>query len=395
MSKILVLVFVMLGATSLFGQTPAKANLAPTPPMGWNSWNKFGCKIDEKLIRETADAMVSSGMKEAGYVYLNIDDCWMADKRDASGKLESDPTRFPGGIKALADYVHSKGLKIGIYATPGSRTCGNIWNDYPGKLGSLGHEQLDADTFAAWGVDYLKYDWCRADEDGLKNQAAFTVMHNALKRTGRPIVFSIHDEPQLPVPFWRPQIANLWRTTSDIRDNWQSVMSLLDRQVGLEKYSMPNAWNDPDMLEVGNGGMTDAEYRAHFSLWALLNAPLMAGNDLRTMPAATKEILTNKEVIAVNQDWGGKQGFKLRDDGDHEVWIKPMSDGSRAVVMLNRSGEDLPAKITVFAEELGMIKGKRFTARNLWTHTDHFFTNSFTAPVPAHNVLMFTVRRKK
>lgn len=395
MSKILASVIILLSAISVFSQTAAKENLAPTPPMGWNSWNKFGCKIDEKIIRETADAIVSSGMKDAGYIYLNIDDCWMSDKRDASGRLQSDPVRFPNGIKSLADYAHSKGLKIGIYATPGSRTCGNIWNNYPGKLGSIGHEQLDAETFAAWGVDYLKYDWCQADEDGLKNQAAFTLMHDALKRTGRPIVFSIHDEPQLPVPPWRPQIANLWRTTSDIRDNWQSVMSLLDKQVGLEVHSKPNAWNDPDMLEVGNGGLTDAEYRAHFSLWALLNAPLIAGNDLRTMRPATREILTNREVIAVNQDWGGKQGFKLRDDGDTEVWMKPMSDGARAVILLNRGGADTPAEITVTSQELGLTNGKKLIARNLWTKKEQKITKDLRAAVAAHSAAMFLVRLEK
>ena len=361
-----------------------KANLAPTPPMGWNSWNKFGCKIDEKLMRETADAMVSSGMRDAGYRYLNIDDCWMAKQRDANGDLRPDPVRFADGMKALADYVHSKGLKLGIYSSAGTGTCEN----YPA---SLDHELADARKFAEWGIDYLKYDNC----NNHKRPAVprYRAMADALASVGRPIVFSICEWGENKPWEWASETGgHLWRTTGDIRDNWQSVMRLLDLQVGLEKYSGPNAWNDPDMLEVGNGSMTNAEYRAHFSLWSLLNAPLIAGNDIRSMKPATRDILTNREVIAVDQDWGGKQGYRLSDDGDSEVWIKPMSDGSRAVVLLNRSGADAPVSIAVTPQELGLSAAKKYMARNLWTHRDETITSELRASLPPHNAAMFIVK---
>ena len=281
--------------------------LAPTPPMGWNSWNKFGCRIDENLIRETADAMVSSGMKDAGYKYVNIDDCWEATARDANGRLTTDTARFPHGMKALADYVHSKGLKIGIYSSAGTGTCQR-------RPASLDHEVVDAQTFAEWGIDYLKYDNCNNQNRPAVER--YKAMGDALKATGRPIVFSLCEWGQNTSWEWGKSVGgDLWRTTGDIRDQWASVVRLLDLQVGLEKYSGPNAWNDPDMLEVGNGRMTYDEYVAHFSLWALMNAPLIAGNDLRSMSDSTKMILENKEVIAVDQDWGGVQGRKVRDDG--------------------------------------------------------------------------------
>ena len=368
-------------------QSSKKASLAPTPPMGWNSWNKFGCKIDEKLMRETADAMVASGMRDAGYRYLNIDDCWMAKQRDANGDLQPDPVRFAGGIKALADYVHSKGLKLGVYSSAGTGTCEN----YPA---SLDHELADAKKFAEWGIDYLKYDNCNNQDRAAIPR--YHAMADALASVGRPIVFSICEWGENKPWEWASETGgHLWRTTGDIRDNWQSVMRLLDLQVGLEKYSGPNAWNDPDMLEVGNGSMTNAEYRAHFSLWSLLNAPLIAGNDLRSMKPAIRDILTNREVIAVNQDWGGKQGYRLRDDGDSEVWIKPMSDGSRAVVLLNRSGADAPVSIAVTPQELGLPAAKKYTARNLWTHANETVTRELRASVPAHNAAMFIVKAGK
>ena len=368
-------------------QSSKKASLAPTPPMGWNSWNKFGCKIDEKLMRETADAMVASGMRDAGYRYLNIDDCWMAKQRDANGDLQPDPVRFAGGIKALADYVHSKGLKLGVYSSAGTGTCEN----YPA---SLDHELADAKKFAEWGIDYLKYDNCNNQDRAAIPR--YHAMADALASVGRPIVFSICEWGENKPWEWASKTGgHLWRTTGDIRDNWQSVMRLLDLQVGLEKYSGPNAWNDPDMLEVGNGSMTNAEYRAHFSLWSLLNAPLIAGNDLRSMKPAIRDILTNREVIAVNQDWGGKQGYRLRDDGDSEVWIKPMSDGSRAVVLLNRSGADAPVSIAVTPQELGLPAAKKYTARNLWTHANEMVTRELRASVPAHNAAMFIVKAGK
>ena len=265
----LVLSGALLTACAAHGGAEAIAPALPvplTPPMGWNSWNAFRCDIDAQRIKAMADALVSTRLREAGYVYVNIDDCWQYPQRDAEGRLQPHPQRFPGGIREIADHVHARGLKLGLYANPGSRSCGNIWNDYPGKLGSLGHEERDARTFASWGIDYLKYDWCRADEDGLTGEAAFAKMSAALRATGRPIFFSIHHEPQLPVEPWRARVANAWRTTPDIRPEWARIMDILDRQVGLERFSSPGHWNDPDMLEVGNGELTDAEGRAHFSL---------------------------------------------------------------------------------------------------------------------------------
>jgi alpha-galactosidase len=358
------------------------AGLAPTPPMGWTSWNKFGCRIDESLIRETADAMVSSGMKDAGYEYVNIDDCWEAPERDANGNLTTDPQRFPGGMKALADYVHSKGLKIGIYSSAGTGTCQR-------RPASLDHEQADAKTFAAWGIDYLKYDNC--NNENRPALARYKAMGDALAATGRPIVFSLCEwGSNAPWTWGRSVGGDLWRTTGDIRDSWTSMLSILDRQVGLEKYSGPNAWNDPDMLEVGNGRMTNAEYMAHFSLWSLLNAPLIAGNDLRSMNDSTKAILTNREVIAVDQDWGGMQGHKIRDDGELEVWMKPMSNGDRAVVLLNRSSTPLHYAVTT--QELG-LGGGRHAARDLWAHAERSIDGELNVLLAPNSAAMYLIRK--
>ncbi|HEX8848782.1 MAG TPA: alginate lyase family protein, partial [Gemmatimonadaceae bacterium] len=360
----------------------AANGLAATPPMGWNSWNRFHCDIDERLIREMADAMVASGMRDAGYVYLNIDDCWEAPSRDASGNLAVDSTRFPGGMKALADYVHARGLKLGIYSSAGTLTCQK-------RPASLDHEAADARTFAAWGIDYLKYDNCNNENRPAVQR--YTAMGDAIRATGRPMVYSLCEWGQnRPWEWGRAAGAQLWRTTGDISDRWASVMRLLDRQVGLERYSGPNAWNDPDMLEVGNGRMTDDEYVAHFSLWALLNAPLIAGNDLRTMSEGTKRILMNREVIAVNQDWGGTQGSKLRDDGQQEVWMKPMSDGARAVVLLNR--DTAAVSIAVTTAELGLGAGPH-VARDLWARREGVVRGTLRATVPGHGAAMYLVRR--
>ncbi|HET8649820.1 MAG TPA: glycoside hydrolase family 27 protein [Gemmatimonadales bacterium] len=360
----------------------AADTLAPAPPMGWNSWNKFGCHIDEQLIRETADAIVASGMRDAGYRYVNIDDCWMAPERDAQGRLQPDPERFPHGIKALADYVHAKGLKLGIYSSAGTKTC-------QGLPASLDHETVDAKSFAAWGVDYLKYDNCNSE--GRPAQARYEAMHRALLATGRPIVFSLCEwGSNRPWRWGRSVGGDLWRTTGDIEDRWGSVVSILDQQVPLVAFAGPNGWNDPDMLEVGNGGMDYNEYRAHFSLWALLNAPLIAGNDIRSMNDSTRSILTNREVIAVDQDWGGSQGYRLRDDGDAEVWAKPMADGSMAVVLLNR-GES-SAVIGVTPHELRLPRGD-YQARDLWAHTEAPIDRALTAVVPRHAAAMYLIRQ--
>jgi alpha-galactosidase len=368
--------------------------LAKTPPMGWNSWNKFGCNVSEELIKSAADAMASNGMKDAGYEYIVIDDCWQVS-RDAEGNIVADATKFPSGIKALADYVHSKGLKFGIYSDAGAKTCA-------GRPGSQGHEYQDARTYASWGVDYLKYDWCNT---GTRNAIeAYTTMRNALAATGHPIVFSICEWGTAKPWLWAGEVGNLWRTTGDISDRWEGrikwpdgsccsngVLDILDQQVGIESYAGPGHWNDPDMLEVGNGGMTMTEYRAHFSLWCLLAAPLMAGNDVRNMTPAIKAILTNKEVIAVDQDPLGKEGTRVWKDGDREVWAKQLKGGSRAVILLNRGAAE--AQISADWEPLGYPEHLTAAVRDLWAHRDlGNFTGRYSASVPAHGVVMVSVK---
>ncbi len=363
--------------------------LAKTPPMGWNSWNKFHCNVSEKLIRETADAMVATGMRDAGYVYLVIDDCWQVD-RDAQGNIVPDPKRFPSGMKALADYVHSKGLKFGIYSDAGRMTCQK-------RPGSRGYEFQDARQYAAWGVDYLKYDWCHHGKQN--SEASYALMRDALAKAGRPIVFSICEWGSTKPWLWAGDVGNLWRTTGDIQDCWDCKRKwgglgwtqILDQQVGLEVYAGPGHWNDPDMLEVGNGGMTTEEYRAHFTMWCILAAPLMAGNDLRNMTDEIREILTNPEVIAVDQDPLGKQGVKVRDDGDLEVWAKQMADGSRAVALLNRSTKK--QEIAVQWTEIGYPAHLKAAVRDLWKKQDlGTATGRFSAEVPGHAVVLVRIR---
>ncbi len=311
--------------------------LAMTPPMGWNSWNKFACDVSEKLIKETADAMITTGMKDAGYEYIVIDDCWQIG-RDSLGFIVADPERFPSGIKALAGYVHSKGLKFGIYSCAGDKTCG-------GRPGSRGYEYQDALMYAKWGVDYLKYDWCFTEH--LNAQGAYTTMSKALKQAGHPIVFSLCEWGGNKPWLWAKEVGHLWRTTGDIHNCYDCVyshgswtawgaMQILDMQDGLRQYAGPGHWNDPDMMQVGNG-MTYNQERSHFSMWAMIAAPLMSGNDLRDMNPQTLSVLTNKEVIAVNQDKLGIQGFRHEVKDSVETWIKPLSDGSWAVAFLNRS----------------------------------------------------------
>jgi alpha-galactosidase len=355
-------------------------DLAKTPPMGWNSWNHFGCDINEDIIKQMADAMVKSGMKAAGYEYINIDDCWMADRRDSKGRQVISHDRFPHGIKAVADYVHSKGLKLGIYSSAGTKTC-------QGLPASLHHEQADAKMYAKWGIDYLKYDNCyNQGEPYIKRYAD---MGRALLKTGRPIVYSICEWGNKAPWQWAPKLGNLWRTTGDIRDSWQSMINILDQQVGLYKYAGPGHWNDPDMLEVGNGGMTTTEYKAHFSLWAILAAPLIAGNDLRHMSPETKSILENKAIIAVDQDPKGVQGHKAVDNGDQEVLVKPLSDGSMAVLLFNRGSER--TFMTATAKQAGLPKADYYKETNLWTHQSKRTDDLIRASVPSHGVAMFRV----
>ncbi|MEO6091245.1 MAG: glycoside hydrolase family 27 protein [Umezawaea sp.] len=360
--------------------TPIDNGLARTPQLGWNDWNTFGCAVTDTLIRETADALVSSGMAAAGYEYVTVDDCWSQLTRNADGDLVPDPVKFPHGMGALADYVHGKGLKIGIYSSAGVKTCAG----YPA---SLDHERRDAALWASWGVDYLKYDNC-GNTEGRPGRERFTAMRDALAATGRPILFALCNWGIDDVRSWGPATGNSWRTTGDITDSWASVMAILDAQPDWASRSRPGGWNDPDMLEVGNG-LTDTEARAHFSLWALLNAPLIAGNDVRTMTAATRSILTNAEVIAVDQDWGGSQGTKIGDLGDQEVWRKPMSDGSVAVVLLNRADSD--ATVSTTARALGLDSAPAYAVRDLWARTTGSSDGTVSAVVPAHGAVMVVV----
>jgi alpha-galactosidase len=354
--------------------------LARTPQMGWNDWNSFGCNVSDTLIRQTADAMVSSGMAAVGYQYVNIDDCWSLKSRDGNGNLVADPNKFPSGMKALADYVHGKGLKIGIYSSAGLTTCAG----YPA---SLGNEQRDANLWASWGIDYLKYDNC-GDTQGKSGQVRYTAMRDALAATGRAILFAICNWGNDNVLAWGPATGNSWRTTGDIQANWNSVMGILDAQPGWAAGARPGAWNDPDMMEVGNG-LSDTESRAHFSLWALLNAPLIAGNDIRTMNATTRSILTNTDVIAVNQDWGGRQGNRVVDNGNTEIWTKPMSNGSMAVVLLNRNSST--TTVSTSASQIGLGSASSYSVRDLWAHTTSTTSGAISAAVPAHGAAMYVV----
>ena len=362
------------------GGTKLDNRLARTPPMGWNSWNHFGCDVSERLIEEEADAIAASGMRDAGYRYVVIDDCWQT-ARDARGVIVADSARFPHGIKALADYVHGKGLAFGIYTDAGTKTC-------QGRPGTLGHEEQDARTYAAWGVDYVKEDWCNAT--GLAAPAQYAKFRDALARARRPIVLSICEWGSNQPWEWAPPVGNLWRTTDDIEDRWPSMLSNLDQNGQHASVARPGAWNDPDMLEVGNGGMTDDEYRAHFSLWAIMAAPLIAGHDVRTMSPATKQILTNREVIAVDQDSLGRQGMLVWESPPElQVWSKPLADGARAVALLNRSGA--AAKITASFARLG-LRVDSASVRDLWAHVDRGrFGREFAAEVPSHAVVMVRV----
>jgi alpha-galactosidase len=372
-------------------RTPEGA-LAPTPPMGWNSWNKFGCDVSEALIRETADAVVSSGMKAAGYQYVVIDDCWQV-ARDAKGHIVPDPTRFASGMKVLGDYVHARGLKFGVYSDSGTKTC-------QGRPGGHGFETVDAQDYAAWGVDYLKYDWCHTE--GIDAYETYTTMSKALVATGRPIVFSLCEWGRSKPWTWAKAVGQLWRTTDDIQDCWEcakdkydslSVVDILDLQAPLAQFAGPDGWNDPDMLEVGNGGMTETEYRAHFTMWAMLAAPLIAGNDLRHMSEETKTILLNADVIAIDQDPLGKQATRIRDDGDQEVWARPLADGGEAVALLNRG--KAPAKIKVSWSE-ALPKGGASTMTDLWTHkASPVQPEGYEATVPPHGVVAFRIHPAK
>ena len=355
--------------------------LALTPPMGWNSWNKFHTGIDDKVVRGIADAMAASGMRDAGYTYVVIDDGWQST-RGADGVLRPNP-HFPD-MKALAAYVHGKGLKLGIYSSPGPRTCG-------GYEGSYGHEDVDARTWADWGIDYLKYDWCSAmqvwkDED---MAAVYQRMGEALRAAGRPIVYGLCQYGRARVWEWGPSVGgNLWRSTMDIFDRWGSMAAIGFSQSDLAPYAAPGHWNDPDMLEIGNGGLSADESRTHFSLWALLAAPLLAGNDVRVMTDETRDILLNREVIAVDQDPAGRAGSRVAADGDAEVWAKPLVGSSVAVGLFNRGEAAREVAVTWAQLKLG---GER-QVRDLWAHADRGkLKDGFRATVPPHGVVMIRV----
>jgi len=387
----LALILLFLGIGSWQQLHAQGAGVALTPPMGWNSWNHFNHNIDDKTVRAQADAMVSSGMRDAGYTYVNIDDTWEGE-RDAQGYIQSN-SKFPD-MKALADYVHSKGLKLGIYSSPGDKTCA-------GYEGSLGHEKQDAETYARWGIDYLKYDLCglrtemqKAPTPEAAHQMmidAYVKMRDALRSTGRPIVYSLCEYGEGSVWKWGTDVGgNLWRTTGDITDRYSRMAEIGFAQAGLARFAGPGHWNDPDMLEVGNGGMNAEEYRTHMSLWAILAAPLLAGNDLTTMTSETIALLTNREVIAVDQDPLGKQGDRISEEGPIEIWARPLAGGSKAVGVFNRLATPLSA--TVDFKQLD-FRGS-VQVRDIWQAKDLGLMNvSYTVIVPPHGVVFLRVKQ--
>jgi alpha-galactosidase len=366
--------------------------LALTPPMGWNDWNAFGCNVSGQLVEQTAAAMIANGMKAAGYDYVNIDDCWAEPQRDANGDLVPDPTKFPDGIKAVADYVHSLGMKLGIYEDSGTHTCSS--HGFPG---SLGHEYQDALTFAEWGVDYLKYDDCNIPTSGQNVQATvqrYDTMRDALlaarAKTGQPIAFSICEKTDYGVPnsTW-PTVGNLWRTTGDIHDTYASMLSNFTQNVQLSSLARPGAWNDPDMLEVGNGGMSVTEEQSEFSLWAEMAAPLIAGTDLRSATAATLATYENRAVIAVDQDPLGEQGYPVQDAGGLWVLTRPLADGDRAVVLFNST--ESAATISTTAAQVGLGAASSYTLTDLWQGGTSDTSGTISGTVPAHGALMYDV----
>ncbi|MGA3079917.1 MAG: glycoside hydrolase family 27 protein [Terracidiphilus sp.] len=372
--------------------------VALTPPMGWNSWNHFAGNVNDKDIRDAADQLVATGMKDAGYIYVNIDDTWEGE-RDANGELHAN-AKFPD-MKALAEYVHSKGLKIGIYSSPGSKTCG-------GYEGSLGHEQQDAQLYADWGFDYLKYDLCSFRGDVMDKQApndkpaqmrlmiaAYAKMDRALKAAGRPIVFSFCQYGWDAVWEWGPSVgANLWRTTGDVTPDWDRIYAIVSQQEGLEKYAGPGHWNDPDMLEVGNGKLTLEEDRTHFSMWAMLAAPLLAGNDLPNMKPEIKAILTNRDVIAIDQDRLGRQGARIYSDGEVEVWTRHLAGGALAIAVVavgDSRYSTHPFHLNL--HKLGLAG--RQTGKDLWTGRTVELTENMPLELTSHDVLLVRIGAPK
>ncbi len=357
---------------------------ALTPPMGFNNWNSTQCRAEfnEEMVKGMADLFVQKGLKDVGYEYINLDDCWALPERDAAGKLVPDPARFPHGIKVVADYVHTKGLKFGIYTSAGTKTCSDI-----GFPGALGHEYSDAQQFADWGVDYLKYDNC--NNQGVDAKQRYTTMGDALKATGRPILYSICEWGENKPWEWARDVGQSWRTTGDISDNWDSMVSIMKKNLPLDEYAGPGGWNDPDMLEVGNGGMTDTEYRTHFSMWSVMAAPLLIGSDLRSAPQSAFDILSNEEVIAIDQDVLGKQGSVVSSEDGRWVVAKQLADGSRAVALFNES--NTPQRISTTTSAVGLPQAAGYRVRDLWQHRDTHTAGKVSATVPAHGTVLVRV----
>jgi len=346
--------------------------LARTPQMGFNTWNHFGCSVSEKLVKATANVLISTGLASIGYTYVNLDDCWQVS-RDANGTIVADPNRFPSGIAALADALHDQGLMLGLYSDAGTATC-------QGRPGSLNYEKQDAQTYADWKVDYLKYDNC--NNNNIDPKVRYPIMRDALNATGRQIFYSMCEWGVEDPATWAVPVGNSWRSTGDISDKWESMLKNLDQNDKFWNYSGPGGWSDPDMLEVGNGGMTTIEYTSHFSLWALVKAPLIIGCDLTSMSYDTYTILRNQEVIAINQDPLGVQGHRVSAAGDQEVWAGPLANGDAAVVLFNRGSKD--ANITATFKQIGLAASKA-TVRDLWAFEDlGEFESEITLSMPSH-----------
>ncbi|WP_245594322.1 glycoside hydrolase family 27 protein [Actinospica robiniae] len=374
--------FASVPAIALTAAAPAQAlgnGLALTPQMGFNDWNAYGCNVSESLIKATALAMHNDGMQAAGYQYVNIDDCWMTKTRNSAGQLVPDPAKFPDGISGTATYVHSLGLKLGIYEDAGTATCAG----YPG---SLGHETTDANSFAAWGVDYLKYDNC--NNNGVSAQTRYTTMRNALQATGRTILFSLCNWGQESVWTWGAGVGNSWRTTGDINASFSSMLSNFHTNVALASYAGPGGWNDPDMLEVGNG-MSATEDQSEFSLWSEMAAPLISGTNIANASSTTLSILTNKNVIAIDQDSLGKQGTEVSSSGGLDVLAKPLANGDVSVALFNETGSS--ATISTTAAAIGKSGSSSYTLTNLWTGTTSTTSSSISASVPAHGTVMYRI----
>ncbi|MFC0437264.1 glycoside hydrolase family 27 protein [Kutzneria buriramensis] len=373
----------VLGATAASPALALDNGLARTPQMGFNNWNLTHCRaqFNEAFVKGIADTLVSTGLKDAGYQYVNLDDCWAASSRDSKGNLVPDKTRFPHGIKAVADYVHSKGLKFGLYSSAGTKTCNSA-----GFPGGLGHEKQDAALWASWGVDYLKYDNC--NNQGQDATKRYTAMRDALAATGRPILYSICEWGQNQPWTWAAPVGNSWRTTGDINDSYSKMLSIYKANIKLGKFAGPGHWNDPDMLEVGNGGMSDTEYRTHFTLWAMMSAPMLIGSDIRKASAATLTILRNSDVIALDQDAKGVQGNEISSANGLHVIRKPLADGDTAVALFNETGST--AKISTSLSAIGVSSGTH-TLTDLWSKAKSTTTDTISASVPAHGTVVYRV----